>query len=331
MDEISAHLDRGWDLVQRGDADGAEASARRALEINTQSAEAYHLLGYAAALQGDFAEAVDSYGKAIALDDTYLEALLNAAEVYVHPLGDFDAALRLCDQALELVESEEEMMEVLLIRFDALMGKGDLDAAAELCCRLPAGPYENPTQTFLVGRAYYEIGDLDTAEALIENAIARSPDNAEAFYYLGLLKDDRRDARAATQAFLRSRQLDVEFPPPNWSLSPSAFEMSVRRAVQALDPTFRPFVRENEVYAADAPGVEVVVEGVDPRALVLVDAIASTGVAQASARVFVYQRNIERAAGSVDRVEAEIRDAMERELAAAFIEAGQDARPKMLN
>ena len=53
MDQFSAHLDRGWDLVQRGDTRGAEASARRALEIDPQSPEAFNLLGYVAALEGD--------------------------------------------------------------------------------------------------------------------------------------------------------------------------------------------------------------------------------------------------------------------------------------
>src|ERR1051326_542439 len=81
MDQFSAHLDRGWDLVQRGDPRGAELSARRALEIDAQSPEAYNLLGYVAALKGEFEEAVEHYRQAIALDDTYLEAMLNAAEV----------------------------------------------------------------------------------------------------------------------------------------------------------------------------------------------------------------------------------------------------------
>ena len=61
MDQFSAHLDRGWDLVQRGDARGAELSARRALEIDGQSPEAYNLLGYVTALQGEFEDAIESY------------------------------------------------------------------------------------------------------------------------------------------------------------------------------------------------------------------------------------------------------------------------------
>jgi Tfp pilus assembly protein PilF len=70
MDQFSAHLDRGWDLAQRGDAAGAELSARRALELDGQSPEAHNLLGYVSALQGNFDEAIEHYAQAIALDDT---------------------------------------------------------------------------------------------------------------------------------------------------------------------------------------------------------------------------------------------------------------------
>ena len=58
---ILGSLDRGWDLVQRGDTRGAEASARRALEIDPQSPEAYNLLGYVAALEGEASEAIENY------------------------------------------------------------------------------------------------------------------------------------------------------------------------------------------------------------------------------------------------------------------------------
>ena len=58
MDQFSAHLDRGWDLVQRGDPRGAELSARRALELDSQSPEAFNLLGYVCALKGEYEDSV---------------------------------------------------------------------------------------------------------------------------------------------------------------------------------------------------------------------------------------------------------------------------------
>src|SRR3954454_15991723 len=140
MDQFSAHLDRGWDLVQRGGPRGAELSARRALEIDSQSPEAFNLLGYVCALKGEYEEAIDNYRQAIALDDTYLEAMLNAAEVYIHPLGEFDEAIEMCDQALDLAEVDEEIIDALLLKFDALLGKGDTEEAGNVMKRIPSGP-----------------------------------------------------------------------------------------------------------------------------------------------------------------------------------------------
>ena len=327
MDQFSAHLDRGWDLVQRGDPQGAEQSARRALEIDSQSPEAYNLLGYVAALQGDFEDAVEHYRQAIALDDTYLEAMLNAAEVCIHPMGEFDDALALCEQALDLAENDDETVDALLLCFDAHLGKGDLEMAKDVCRRFPKGPFENPSHTFLVGRALFEIGEIQRAAELIEASIQTNSANPDAHYYLGLIRDERGDVAGATNAFLKARELDLEFPAAPWSLSRETFRVTVDRAIQTLAPEHRTYLRPGEVYLADVPGVEAVVDGVDPRTAVLIDALQSDSGAPASARIFVYQNNVERLAGGITGVEREIAAAIEREVVALFIERSPSQPP----
>ncbi len=324
MDQFSAHLDRGWDLVQRGDPQGAEHSARRALEIDSQSPEAYNLLGYVAALQGNYEDAVDNYRQAIALDDTYLEAMLNAAEVYIHPLADFEEALLLCGQALELSETDDELVDALLLSFEAHLGQGNLEMAKEVCRRFPKGPFENPSHTFLVGRALYEVGEVEQAAQLIEESLKSSGANPDAHYYLGLIRDERGDVAGATQAFLQSRELDLEYPAAPWSLSRETFQRSVENALSELEPAIRAYLRPAELYVADVPGVEVVVDGVDPRATILLDAIQGDTAEQPTARVFVYQRNVERVAGGLEGLETEIAASLTREVEALF----QDAAPK---
>jgi hypothetical protein len=139
------------------------------------------------------------------------------------------------------------------------------------------------------------------------------------------VRDERGDAATATVAFLRSRELDLEIPPPPWSLSRDTFEMAARRAMDSLPESLRVYVREGEVYAADVPGVEVVVDGVDPRALLLLDGINTEDKSlPLTARVFVYQRNVERLSGSVDQVESEIAAALEREITATFVDPEPD-------
>src|ERR1700753_930056 len=230
MDQFSAHLDRGWDLVQRGDSRGAAVSARRALELDSQSPEAYNLLGYVAALQGEFEEAIEHYRQAIPLDDTYLEAMLNAAE------------------ATDVAETDDEVVDALLLKFDALLGQNQPEEAKVLCARFPKGPFENPNHAFLVGRALYEVGNVEEAAPLIEDAAKTNPHNAEAFYYLGLVRDDRGDTPGATEAFLRSRDLDLELSAPAWALSRDTFEQTVRRVVDGLEDKLRRHLRLGELY-----------------------------------------------------------------------------------
>src|ERR1700710_1271997 len=148
MDQLSAHLDRGWDLAQKGDASGASACAKRALEIDPQSPEVHNLLGYTSALSGESDEALEHYRQAIALDETYLEAMLNAAEVLMHPLGEGDEAINPCDDALGYAAEAKKCM-----------------------ARLPDPPFENPSYVFLIGRAYYELGETEKASPFIEEAV----------------------------------------------------------------------------------------------------------------------------------------------------------------
>src|SRR6516165_3277917 len=257
-DQLTAHLDRGWDLAQKGDSAGATACAKRALEIDPQSPEVHNLMGFAAALDGEPEDALEHYRQAIALDETYFEAMLNAAEVMIAPLGDFDGAISQIEDALDFAETDEEVADCILLKVDALMAKSDYEEAKRAMKMLPDGPFNGPTYLFLIGRAWYELGQLDKAAPLIEQAAKADPTSADAHYYLGLVRDEQGDARAATEALLRSRALDLQRAPPPWAPSPEAFASVVRRCIEQLDLVLGRFVREAEVYVVDLPGAELV-------------------------------------------------------------------------
>src|SRR5258708_695632 len=182
MDQLTAHLDRGWDLAQHGDAHGAEASARQALSIDPNAPEVHNLLGYIAALAGEAEEAVEHYKNALALDEGYFDAMLNAAEVLVHPLADFDNAIEMCDEALSWAETDEETADALLIKVDALISKRDDDGARKALVAMPTGPFESERYEFLIARAHFEVGEVDRASELIERTITRDDTHAEAHY-----------------------------------------------------------------------------------------------------------------------------------------------------
>jgi tetratricopeptide (TPR) repeat protein len=335
MDQLSATLDRGWDLAQRGDAIGAAACAKRGLELDPKSPEVHNLLGYSAAMGGNPDEALEHYKQAIALDETYFEAMLNAAEVLMHPLAEWDDAVRMCDDAYALAESDEEIADCLLLKVDALMSKGAMDDAMRVMRLIPDGPFESASYTFLIGRAYYELGDYERASPLIEEAARKDPMHPDAQYYLGLVRDERGDGRGATEAFLRTRALDVGREAPSWAPSPDAFGTLVESCIRKLDALLGRYIHEAEVFVVDVPGAELVVDGVDPRALMIIDA-QLTQVTQADieaalrdpkrCRIFVYQRNVERAAGTFEQLEDEILAALEREITTVYLEPDVSAK-----
>jgi tetratricopeptide (TPR) repeat protein len=318
MDQFSAHLDRGWDLVQRGDSRGAELSARRALEIDSQSPEAYNLLGYVAALQGDFDDAIEHYRQAIALDDTYLEAMLNAAEVYIHPLGEFDEAIEMCDHALDLAETDDEIVDALLLKFDALLGQGEFDQAKLRIAFRPAVREHEPQ---LPGRPRALRGrDLDRAAPLIEDAVRANPTNPEAFYPW--------DSSATSAAMSRSgsvparARLDLELPaPPGRSRATFELTASVRSpsSTRSCAPSCARMSSRRRHAGRGGRGRRRRSE-----ALVLLDAV-SGGNGGPTARVFVYQRNVERLAGSLELVQAKS-PRSSAELNASFIDAAGEPR-----
>src|SRR4051794_32544595 len=129
MDQFTAHLDRGWDLVSRGDFPAALVSAQKSLEIDAESPEAHNLLGYIHQAEGRAEDALDHYRQAIAIDETYVEAMLNAAEVLIHAMQDYENGLSMVDEALDFAEGDDELADALLLKFDAFMQQGDREGA----------------------------------------------------------------------------------------------------------------------------------------------------------------------------------------------------------
>ena len=331
MDQFTAHLDRGWDLVNRGDFAGALVSAQKSLELDAESPEAHNLLGYVHQAQGRADDALDHYRQAIAIDDTYVEAMLNAAEVMIHSLRDVENGLAMLDEALDLAEGDDEVADALLLKFDALMQQEDRDGAGVVAKQLPEGPFENDQLDFLVGRARFESDDLDGAERHLDRAKDQENASGDALYYHGLVREARGDARGATLAFLRAREADLSAPRPPWTLPVSGFERRVQSAVRRLPARLGQTIENSLVVVSDMPGPEVVAEGIDPHIGVLIDdvqddegkPVAQGGSPKRAGRVLVYQRNIERFTQNAAEVEEEILRALEHELTLTFV--GPDA------
>jgi hypothetical protein len=118
---------------------------------------------------------------------------------------------------------------------------------------------------------------------------------------------------------------------PPWAPGPDGFGSVAQKAILALNPVLRRYLEGAEIYVTDVPGIELVADGVDPRALVLLDGFAPEegsreGSTRQCTRVFIYALNVARLAGSIDDLEREITLGLEREITATFLEAEQNER-----
>jgi tetratricopeptide (TPR) repeat protein len=340
MDQFTAHLDRGWDLIHRGDLRGAQLSAEKSLELDPQAPEAHNLLGYVKASLGQADEALELYKQALALDDSFVEAMLNAAEVLIHPLHDFDGAISMIEEALDFAENPDETADALLLKYDVSVHQGDKEAARRVASSFPEGPFESARLDFLVGRALFECGEHAKAQRLLLHAIELEPTYGDAHYTLGLVHEALGDSKAMVQAFLRARDADLALPRVVWAPNRAAFEELVRAAIARLPAPLRSAIEHSELYIAELPGAEVVVDGVDPRASVLFDTSDRTAVPAVTAvtnvtpaahdgtrvaRMFFYQRNTERSVEDPSGLSEELYMVLEEELCATFPELAPNA------
>ncbi|MEZ4340415.1 MAG: tetratricopeptide repeat protein [Sandaracinaceae bacterium] len=321
MSQLSAHLDRGWDLVARGDLAGAKRSAEESLELDEASPEAHNLMGYIFHAEGRAEEALEHYRHALELDESYIDAMLNAAELLLHPVADFDGALEMVREARDWLEEDgtpDELAETMLLEVDIHLARGDRVSAGSVVRDLPAGPFENPRLGTAVGRALVDVGEPDAALALLQEAVQQVPPTSDAFYYLGLALEAKQDMKGALIAFLQSREIDAQGEAPPWTLPLDQFERRVQVALGALPEDVAHVIEGALVVVTDLPGAEVVSEGVDPRAPALVDGLSAPNEPEKVTRIFVYKRNVERLAPGLFEVDAEITRAVLFEMQSAF-------------
>jgi tetratricopeptide (TPR) repeat protein len=170
-DENSDEAYHGLALVEqsRGNTDGAIAQALQAVKINPKNSEAHKLLGDLYTKKGMQREANEHFGKTIGVD----------------PLADVGTRVD-----LDNTYTKEGLRE---------------EAEADLETRLKKNPSDS-TALVGLGKMSYQNGDFERAADLLSKAVKASPQNSEAYYFLGQAyakKENDREAVRALQMYLK--------------------------------------------------------------------------------------------------------------------------------
>jgi tetratricopeptide (TPR) repeat protein len=317
MDAISAYLDRGWELLKRGDTSGARVSADKILQLRSESPEGHTLMGAILAAEGEPEEAMESLTQAIDHDPGYLDAYLYAAELAIHTLGDLEAGLALCDDAQPLAREPDELVDLGLLRAEACLLGDDAEGAARWLSTTPAR-LEEPGHALRAGRLHLEVGQVERAVELLGRAVEGADTRADGHYYLGVALEQIGQTREALAHFFEAHALDLAEPEAGWAVAPADLEAAVREVLRSMPEEVQQQLAGVATRVSDHPPLELVAEGLDPRGLLFIGTQRNPSGGVDVTGIFVYRRNVERLAGSREEVAATLDDALQQELELVF-------------
>jgi predicted Zn-dependent protease with MMP-like domain len=163
--------------------------------------------------------------------------------------------------------------------------------------------------------ALFELCRFDEAGTVAANVVDLAGDEARAHHLLGLLAERRGDAREAERRLVRARKLDPEGFPKSVRLSRRDFDAAVERAFEALPDLVRRYLANVPVTVEDLPADHDLLESDPPlpptilglfRGAPYGQKLSSDPWSHLPSSIVLYQRNLERAAGSRAELEEEI-------------------------
>jgi tetratricopeptide (TPR) repeat protein len=296
----TAHLDRGWSLLDRGDLQQARNSAHQAMKIRPEVPDGAMLMAAISLAEADPEGSLEWYERAIEADAEYVDAQLAAAQLLLYDLDDPQRALGRAEIARELDEATlADRVDLGLLEVEAVLGLGDHAGAAERLAGLAElGTLEQILSdtsrnevarhvlefageppdldgedvemimgrvvqfAVRVARLHMDLGAPEAAIPWLEGLLRRFGDDSDIWYLANEAAYLAGDSVRAAHAALQVLQLDANAPLPEWSPEPAQLHAKVvELLVHCPDPELRALARE--------PGFVVIVNDSPPFELVL--------------------------------------------------------------
>jgi tetratricopeptide (TPR) repeat protein len=206
-DASRTHFNRGVELQQKGDLEGARLAYEEALRLAPCRVDALANLGLVYLNLGRNEQAIEALGKALVLkpDLTSVRMVLGLARFRAE---QFEAAHQELVKVLEAQPAHPQALHLLgLCRLK-------LDRIEEGALALEAALQANPNNVeaaYTLATAYIGIGEIEKAEALLDGPL-REKNSAEAHLVRGSILNARKKPQAALAELTRAKQLNEKLP-----------------------------------------------------------------------------------------------------------------------
>ena len=192
-----------------GDAHAAEASARKAIELNDRNFEAVVLLAQLQWSSGRQEEAIAAYQELINRSPGDIRPLMMLA-VFEQSRSNWQSARSLYEKVLQLSPNEPSAANNLA--YILLEHGGNLDVALSLAQTARRGMPDSTSTADTLAWAYYRRGMYPLAQELLEDCVRRAPQNPNYQYHLGLVLQKQNEKAKARRHLEQVLKIDPQYP-----------------------------------------------------------------------------------------------------------------------
>ncbi len=321
QDRLVADVDRGFTALENGKFEEAEACLERCSRIDRKHADVIALAAAIADARGDSETALAKYAElAEARPDDPMPRIC-LARLQLHALGDPDAALDTLDPAFDFIDEEDDLIEAIVVRAEALLVTDDAEGARSALSELSSSVIDNPSLAFDLAELSLAAEDPRGALRWIEIARKDELFATDALHLLGRIHEARGDRDAMIEAWQQVRTADLALPDGPVTISEDELERIATEALHELPKTARDKLEQVPILIDDVPSQELVAEGFDPRTLGVIDGPTladADEVPTTATHIRLFKKNLERICHDLDELAAEVRITVLHETAHYF-------------
>jgi predicted Zn-dependent protease with MMP-like domain/Flp pilus assembly protein TadD len=321
QDRLAADLDRGFAALEEGRIDDAATALERLQKVDKGNADVVTLAAAVADAQGDSEAALANYRTLAELRPDDPMPRVCVARLLLQDQGDAEASLEMIEAAFDFIDEEDDLIEAVIVRTEALLALEDHETARESLAELSTSVIDDPDLALDLADLALAAEDVAGARRWIEIAQKEPRLAADALHLLGRICEAAGDRDGMIRAWQQVRALDAKLPAPAVTISEDELDRIATAALHELPVEVRDRLERAPILIDDVPSEDLVNEGLDPRMLGLFSGTPMTEGGEAAPSVTnirLFKTNLERSAHDLDHLAEEVRITVLHETAHYF-------------